>query len=244
IASLRQRGLLTRKEAEEATERVWNRTETTKTTSEPILRLHTKLLLIAFALIPLGSALFEVPRAPVVANVSEWAALLEALWTPRNQIALFLLALPLLLLGLLGLINIQPWCTKPKWLLFGKDHDANFSVLNFFFNRVQGTVERKRIKSPQDSIAEFRSIFAYLIDRIHAHAPRMRVVIIIDNIDRIPPSQARDFWSTMQTFFADGGGLRRPANRKYWLVAPFSIEALSFVFAESGSIGDSKEHQA
>ena len=61
----------------------------------------------------------------------------------------------------------------------------------------------------------------------------MRIVIIIDNIDRIPSDQARDFWSTMQTFFSDGGGLRRPQTRKYWLIAPFSVDAMSFIFRDS-----------
>ena len=37
----------------------------------------------------------------------------------------------------------------------------------------------------------------------------------------------------MQTFFADGGGLRKPKTKKYWLVAPFSVQALSFIFKDT-----------
>src|SRR5690606_11146468 len=64
----------------------------------------------------------------------------------------------------------------------------------------------------------------------------LRIVIVIDNIDRIPAEEAREFWSTMQTFFSDGGGLRQPRNMKYWLIAPFSVEALSFIFGD-GALG-------
>jgi hypothetical protein len=120
-----------------------------------------------------------------------------------------------------------------KKFLFGEScKESGFSVLSFFFERVQGHVERKHIKTPVDSIRAFRDVFSQVLDNVHSRAPELRVVVIIDNIDRIPPDQARDFWSTMQTFFGDHGGLRSPKTRKYWLLAPFSIEALSFIFRD------------
>ena len=42
----------------------------------------------------------------------------------------------------------------------------------------------------------------------------------------------------MQTFFSDGGDLSKPKLPRFWLIAPFSLEALAFVF------GNSKENSS
>ena len=47
------KGLLSEKEATSATEKVWNRTESTTTTIEPVLRRHAKLIFLTLALIPI-----------------------------------------------------------------------------------------------------------------------------------------------------------------------------------------------
>jgi hypothetical protein len=165
-------------------------------------------------------------------------ALLEGLLQCRNILAYLFLLAPVLAVALFGFINWTNW-PRIKHFLFGdSQREAGFSVLSFFFERVQGHVEHKHIKTPVDSIQAFRDIFSQLLDDVHSRNKELRIVIIIDNIDRIPADQARDFWSTMQTFFSDGGGLRRPQTRKYWLVAPFSIEAMSFIFQDSIPLTD------
>jgi hypothetical protein len=82
IASLKNR--LTDQQVATATDKIWNRTETTTTTKEPILRRHAKVLLVSLALIPFGMKLFDLPAG------TEWA---EGLVQGRNLLAyLFLLA--------------------------------------------------------------------------------------------------------------------------------------------------------
>jgi predicted ABC-type transport system involved in lysophospholipase L1 biosynthesis ATPase subunit len=230
IAFFKVRNTITTQQANEATDRVWNRIETTNTTTEPLMRSHAKWLLLTLVLVPLGMKLFDIPSND---ETTTW----DALASVRNLIATPLILGPLLSVAIFGLINrFGPICARRA--LFGESHkEDTFSVLSFFVERTQGKVERKRIKSPIDSIIEFKDIFNELLDFAHLINPNLRVVITIDNIDRIPPDQARDFWSTMQTFFGDVGGIRKPQSMKYWLVAPFSIDALSFVFHDGSVAG-------
>lgn len=219
-------------EVSECTERVWNRTEIINTTKEPTLRPHTKFLLLSLALIPLGMKLFELPSS---------SPLIDGLTSARNIFAYIFLLAPIFVIAILGGIN-SFGSIDIKKRLFGTNYSNNsFSVLSFFFEKTEGHIERKNITTPTDSIRTFRSVFSQLLDYLHQGNPQRKVVIVIDNIDRVPADEAREFWSTMQTFFADNGGLRRPQTKQYWLLAPFSIEALSFLFKDDfGSENDPK----
>ncbi len=224
ITSLKEH--LKEEQTSNAANRVWNRTETTTTTREPVLRRHAKVLLLSLALVPLGMELFQLHSKN---GEIPWTALCN--W--NNILALIFIAAPVLctlFYGLINKINIQ----GIRKFFFGNSGEGqNFSVLSFFFERVQGNIERKEIKSPIDSIATFRDVFSQIVNDVHSNKSNLRIIIVIDNIDRIPANQAREFWSTMQTFFGDGGGPRQPHSMKYWLLAPFSVEALSFIFGDT-----------
>jgi hypothetical protein len=99
---------------------------------------------------------------------------------------------------------------------------------------VSGKRERKLTKTPADSIIEFRNTFTGLFAKAFQTNPKLRFALVIDNLDRVPRDQAKDFWSTMQTFFGDERGNSKHPTSEYWLIVPFSYEALSFIF-ESGS---------
>jgi hypothetical protein len=230
ITFLQKEKLITEVQARAYVERIWNRQELTTTTSQPIARKHALLLLLSLALVPLGYKILDFPTS------KSFSVALEA---SRNILAMMLIVAPLPLIAIFGLINL----VGPSWLrrfLFSvSDRDDQFSVLSFFFQKIQGTSERKLIKTPADSIIEFNAIFHDLLQLASHNRDTLKLVIIIDNIDRIPPEHARDFWSTMQTFFAEDGGLKKARARKYWLVVPFSLHALAFIFRDTAGGTDS-----
>lgn len=222
-------GFLTEKQRSNAVDRVWNRTETTTTTREPILRRHAKIMLLSLVLVPLGMKLF-----PLTSDSGDIPWYWAFPWI--NFLLLMLIVAPVLFAFLFGAINC--WVKEPsiRRFVFGDSYeDRNFSVLSLFVEKTQGEVERREIKSPDDSIGTFREVFSEIVNDVHSRQNDLRIVIVIDNIDRIPAEEAREFWSTMQTFFSDGGGLRRPQRKRYWLIAPFSVEALSFIFGDHAS---------
>ena len=98
VAFLKKRSWLNEVDAERSLEAIWNRTETTTTEAEPILRRHAKILLITIALVPLGFKLLNTgPNAT--------AATLAFLCYPLNWLALVLILAPVIALSFFGVIN-------------------------------------------------------------------------------------------------------------------------------------------
>ena len=216
--------LLEKEEKEKAIDQIWNRVELTTITREPILKRHAKLLLVSLAFVPLGMELFSWPNGN--------SEPLTGLTQTHNILAYFLLLMPVILIGLLWMVR-KTNCQALNTFFFGSDN--NTSVLSFFFERTQGQIERRQLKSPIDSIQVFRRIFDQLIEFIGTKNKQIHIVIVIDNIDRVPANQAREFWATLQTFFGDSGGTRRAQNLPYWLIVPFSLESLSSVFRDDSA---------
>jgi predicted ABC-type transport system involved in lysophospholipase L1 biosynthesis ATPase subunit len=165
IVSLSNR--MTEQEVIDATDQVWNRTETTTTTTEPVLRRHAKALLLSLVFIPIGLKLFELPPK---------TGLLEGFEEGRNIVAYLLLLAPAIAVALFGLINWTRW-TPVKDFLFGDSHkESGFSILSFFFEKVQGHVERRHIKTPADSIRAFRDVFSQLLGNLcKSRQPRIMI---------------------------------------------------------------------
>lgn len=56
-----------------------------------------------------------------------------------------------------------------------------------------------------------------------------RLVIVFDNMDRLPSEKVHQFWSLIQTFFADDG------YQNIWCVIPYDEEHLASAFSEASS---------
>ncbi len=98
IAFLKKKGWLTGVESEKASELIWNRTETTITEAEPILRRHAKILLLTVALLPLGLKLFDVGPYSTAHDLAK-------LSSPLNWFALLLILAPVIALGFFGVVR-------------------------------------------------------------------------------------------------------------------------------------------
>jgi len=219
---------------EELTRQVWNTDEEVKTTTESALRPHAKVLAGLLALFPLAWTFLEVP------GPGESLGLLFCY--PRNWVAISLFApLPLYLAFCASVRRFGSDKLSATILGANDEHQAGGGgkrarprIFSLLLHQVTGHVERKQTRSPADSVAEFRRVFKKTLATARANRPHIKLVIVIDNIDRLTPVQARDFWSTMQTFFGEAGGLRERwdepnvgLDRGYWLVAPFAPTALA-----------------
>lgn len=235
-AFLRKNNLRTEEQAKATNEEIWNRLEETTTTTEPIILRHAKLLILSGFLVPIGMKLIDVPSGM---EMEFSMTTLAALSTARNILGAFLTMLPVVLgLFLWGILKVSPACVKT--FLFGPNYRSkHFGITSFLAEKVHGKAEKKTIRTPNDSIIEFKRIFFELIASAQDREPRVRLVLVLDNIDRLPADQARQFWSTMQTFFDDDAA-RRVKAPKYWFVAPFSKRALANVFRDSSEAANEK----
>lgn len=217
--------------------RIWNTDEETRTTSETVLRPHAKVLALLLALLPLSWAFLEVPAGN--------SSLASLFCYPRNWVAVGLM-LPFLLYA-----SFCWWVAKygkpglQDRVLGARDDGAEEdapvqrpSLTSLIFQRVTGHVERKHTRSPADSVSEFRRVFKDALAAARSERPNLKLVIVVDNIDRLSGDHAREFWATMQTFFGDSGGLRErlertgdlPIDPGYWLVTPFAPSVVAQAF--------------
>lgn len=76
----------------------------------------------------------------------------------------------------------------------------------------------------EPSVTEFRD---WMTDLSNALADNLKLVIVFDNMDRLPMEKVRQLWSSIQTFFADKG------YRRVWCIIPFDREHLANAFSDA-----------
>lgn len=76
----------------------------------------------------------------------------------------------------------------------------------------------------EPSVTEFRD---WMTDISDALVEGTRLVIVFDNMDRLPKEKVRQLWSSIQTFFADKG------YRRVWCIIPFDRKHLANAFSDT-----------
>lgn len=133
-----------------------------------------------------------------------------------------------ILVGLVALWLIQ---ALYRWIKQGILPQEAFNpgyLLQIVLDRKEGTTQEiESTQSADKSAYKFGELFTKILRLAKLQAGKRKLVIIIDNIDRLPLEKARLFWSTLAPFFE-----RRSQSRDgqpYWLIVPFDIDALAKV---------------
>lgn len=106
--------------------------------------------------------------------------------------------------------KLRGWTWKDMWQMYqtsGRTDTSTFTVSEM-----------------EPSVTEFRE---WMTDLSNAMAGGKRLVIVFDNMDRLPKEKVRQLWSSIQTFFADNG------YPKVWCLIPFDREHLANAFSEA-----------
>ena len=106
-----------------------------------------------------------------------------------------------------------------KWI-----YGWNFDVMWKMY-QTEGTKDTATytISELEPSVKEFRD---WMTDLEKSFAVGKRLVIVFDNMDRLPREKVRQLWSSIQTFFAGKG------YNKVWCVIPFDRVYLANAFSE------------
>lgn len=76
----------------------------------------------------------------------------------------------------------------------------------------------------EPTVTEFRD---WMTDISNALIGELKLVIVFDNMDRLPKEKVRQLWSSIQTFFADMG------YRRIWCIIPFDRAHLANAFSDA-----------
>lgn len=84
------------------------------------------------------------------------------------------------------------------------------------------------IRTPEPTSVEFEKRFKDMLDK--ALTDERRLVIVVDNLDRLPADQARSVWAAMRTFFE---AREATWSDRLWLIVPFDPSAIPYLLGDT-----------
>ena len=179
------------------------RKEKSKTTSSPNVKLLGALGAISLLLAPLALQIYLKTQYQD-----------HRLW---DRTGFFFGALP----GLLAVGAVIFWfwteARKPK-----KDQGALPSLV---FTEAEKTVESETSKTPDPTSVEFERIYRDLMNEVLEMRER-RLLVVVDNLDRIDHQDARSIWATLRVFFDFPDDAPTEWHTNVWVLVPFDPAAI------------------
>ena len=194
---------------------IQKRLKVSQTTQAPVLQRAGIWFAFSLLLVPIGLALFSTVSWP--------SAGLSVL------ILSFLLVLSpaIVILVLLGLLHID-------WLPDEPDVSTNSRstierekrhILALLTSSSHTTTRDETYETPDPTSIEFQGYFSDLLKEALAKEQKRRLVIVVDNLDRVDSQDALSIWSTMRTFF-EIDNKKGSWSDHLWMIVPFDPEGL------------------
>jgi hypothetical protein len=187
---------------------------------------------ISLFLVPLGSPLLsEALRHDITLN----------LFLPWKSISLsfifgvLLAGAPLLAIGR-ELVRIQ-W---PRWKArkergkeWYKSKEGTDEEYDWSFLRGVAITETTKttIKAPDPTSIEFENYFCKWMGEALENEPQRKIVMVLDNLDRIDPKDARSIWSTLQIFLQCLNVTATGWFNRLWVIIPYDPNGLRLLWS-------------
>jgi hypothetical protein len=223
IRFLADNGLTTIDRWQDQLDRLNRRADESDTTTTPTLTLAGTLVTPTLLLVPIGLQFLEKKNETFLGLC-------------KPTLAWYLIFAPLIAsaiayLTLRGTLN--PWkaqfWNKANW---SKDkHGQSGTVFSILMNKATTRVKTRAIKTPDPTVIEFQDVFRQVMNEVKH--PDRRFVFVIDNLDRIPDSEAITIWSTIRSFFVGASHGRGTDDGSSPLVLlPFDPSMIERMFAK------------
>ncbi|MGH7740333.1 MAG: P-loop NTPase fold protein [bacterium] len=211
------------------------RRKVTDTKKTPHLTWQGKFLGVLIFLVPIGLALLsriDDPNVcPLVPALGGLIALLPLLF-----ILIFTLFREPICWVLKKINNFKIF--KTRWLknscAWCSESESAFEI---FLEKSTSTTKSETIETPDPTSVEFHNYFKALMNDV-LKSEKRKLVIVVDNLDRIDPNDALSLWSTMKTFFDFSYGDNNKWQSNLWLIVPFDPSALNELWVSSSTNGE------
>lgn len=239
------KGMTSEEEWSEKLDVLNRRIEDNVTTTTPRLKWPGTLMVLSLFLVPLGSR-FATPewlKAAFSANQNQISTTHAGLVL---ALSLACLLAPLALAGTFYFFwrTTRKFWTRAFWtranLLKHRKPYQDESILAVFMNRETKTDYNRVIREPEPSAIEFQDAFREIVEKV---IPKdQRLIIVIDNLDRLPESEAVALWATIRGFFlgASGGLRARKAPQHPVVLLPIAEDAIERLYDDDGEDGPSR----
>jgi len=214
------------KKWEQILEEIKGSSTVTESDSQPRLYPRGKVMAVLLYLFPIGLVL--------LAGYNTFKQI-EIRGIALPWIGIVLILLPLLWAALCFFIGCLRWLGAWLWYKIcesDKKPSRLKGVVSLFINKIHKTETTTSRTLPDQTSIEFRGHFSEALDealasgRCGGKGRGRRLVVVIDNLDRIQPDQALSIWSTMRTFFVPPQAERPAWMNRFWLIVPYDPSAL------------------
>ncbi len=96
-------------------------------------------------------------------------------------------------------------------------------LLAIYDDKVREDITFETISEDEPSVADFRKWMQDVSTTIDGKG---KLIIVFDNMDRLPPDKVKELWSSIHTFFADSNGYPN-----IWVIIPFDKKHLANNFS-------------
>lgn len=241
ISYLAAEKLIVSKDWQERLDLLNRKIEDNTVTSTPTLTFIGKLLLLSLILVPFGTRFigndwYKVYQTDPTTSLSHWVFVAGIAMTASPAIAMAMIYLSWRPTYKVWRGTFWHWT---NWWKYRCPHEDE-SLLAFVANRQVREHKSRTLRSPEPTTIEFQTAFRELV--VAADRPDRRLVLVIDNLDRLPPDDAVSMWNTIRSFMLGAHDERselKPAMMPTVLL-PIDAEAIRKLFdGQDGGLGKS-----
>ena len=139
---------------------------------------------------------------------------------PNSGWATFISIIVSILPALVSLIVWGLACMKD-------DRYKNWGYLLAIYNdKIENDVQYETISDNEPTVSEFKAWMNDISDHIKSKKTK-KLILVFDNMDRLPSEKVRELWSSIHTFFSEDG------NKNIWVIIPFDKKHLANAFGEN-----------
>jgi hypothetical protein len=206
---------------QEQKEIIAQRREVKETNTEPHLKPLGTLVLFLIAFIPVGIAFLNAGLRDTPNLTIDFRAPLAN----KFLLGLLLTIGPLLavLLGLLVEVTRGRYAKSPNQGAF---------LWAMLVNRAITRERTETNKTANSTSVEFEAKFSELMAAALSGKAR-KIVIVLDNLDRIGGAEALKIWSTMQTFLHPRATASADWLKRLWVIMPYDPDGISALWSKS-----------
>lgn len=122
------------------------------------------------------------------------------------------------------MLCLAPVIVLAYWFFCGdKDPDTKKISWEFFRIDSQENYTQDITEDGERTSIEFEDYFRQIINTAIKNHNIEKIIIVIDNLDRVTPEHAKNVWSTLQTFFQrlSTTGTTETWPDQVWFIVPF-----------------------
>lgn len=138
------------------------------------------------------------------------------------------------------ILSLSPMLVLIWWKFYGDRDIHNEISWEFFSTESTEDYSQDITDNSERTSIEFEEHFTEIIKESISTKIINKCIIVIDNLDRVDSEQAKNIWSTLQTFFQRRSTENITCSSTTWFIIPFDREGFKKIWkSNDDDIGDS-----